>query len=32
MIAGAADPSLEVHLDPRKFGIEDATMLVVRIL
>ena len=31
-VAGAADPSLEVHLDPRKFGIEDATVLVVRIL
>jgi len=31
-IAGAADPSLEVHLDPRKIGIEDATVLVVRIL
>jgi len=31
-VAGAADPSLEVHLDPRKIGIEDATVLVVRIL
>jgi hypothetical protein len=31
-ISGAADPSLEVHLDPRKLGIEDATVLVVRIL
>ena len=31
-IAGAADPSLEVQLDPRKIGIEDATVLVVRIL
>jgi hypothetical protein len=31
-IAGAADPGLEIHLDPRKFGIEDATVLVVRIL
>ena len=31
-IAGAADPSLEVHLNPRKIGIEDATVLVVRIL
>ena len=31
-IAGAAEPSLEVHLDPRKMGIEDATVLVVRIL
>ena len=31
-IAGAADPSLEVQLDPRKLGIEDATVLVVRIL
>ena len=31
-VAGAADPSLEVHLDPREFGIEDSAMLVVRIL
>ncbi len=31
-VAGAADPSLEVQLDPRKFGLEDATVLVVRIL
>ncbi|MCW8984171.1 MAG: BatD family protein [Thermoanaerobaculales bacterium] len=31
-IAGAAEPGLEVHLDPRKIGIEDATVLVVRIL
>jgi hypothetical protein len=31
-VAGAAEPGLEVHLDPRKFGIEDATVLVVRIL
>jgi hypothetical protein len=30
--AGAADPSLEVHLDPRKVGIEDTTLLTVRIL
>jgi hypothetical protein len=30
--AAAADPSLEVHLDPRKIGIEDTTLLVVRIL
>jgi hypothetical protein len=29
---GATDPSLEVHLDPRKIGIEDSTVLVVRIL
>ena len=27
----AAEPSLEVHLDPRKFGIEDAARLVVRV-
>ena len=25
--ASAADPSLEVHLDPRKIGIEDTTVL-----
>ena len=31
-IVGAADPSLEVHLDNRKMGIEDATVFVVRIL
>jgi hypothetical protein len=31
-VAGATDPSLEVHLDPREFGIEDSAMLVVRIL
>jgi hypothetical protein len=31
-VAAAADPSLEVQLDPRKFGIEDVTMLVVRVL
>jgi len=31
-IVGAADPSLEVQLDPRRIGIEDATVLVVRIL
>jgi hypothetical protein len=31
-MAGAADPSLEVQLDPRKIGIEDTTVLVVRIL
>ena len=31
-VAGAAEPSLEIHLDPRKIGIEDATVLVVRIL
>ena len=31
-IGAAAEPSLEVHLDPRKIGIEDATLLVVRIL
>ena len=31
-IAGAAEPSLEVHLDPPKIGIEDTTVLVVRIL
>jgi len=31
-IVGAAEPSLEVHLDPRKIGIEDSTVLVVRIL
>jgi len=30
--ASAAEPSLEVHLDPRRIGIEDATLLVVRIL
>jgi hypothetical protein len=28
----AADPSLEVHLDPRKIGIEDTTLLEVRIV
>jgi len=28
----AADPSLEVRLDPRVFGVEDAARLVVRIL
>lgn len=32
VIAGAADPSLEVHLDPRTFGIEDTSLVVVRIL
>jgi hypothetical protein len=31
-IAGAAEPGLEVHLDPRKIGIEDAAVLEVRIL
>jgi hypothetical protein len=31
-MAGAADPSLEVQLDPRKIGIEDTAVLVVRIL
>jgi hypothetical protein len=31
-VAVAAEPSLEVHLDPRVFGIEDASRLVVRIL
>ena len=31
-VGGAAEPSLEVHLDPGKIGIEDATLLVVRIL
>jgi hypothetical protein len=31
-IGAAAEPSLEVHLDPRKIGVEDATLLVVRIL
>jgi hypothetical protein len=31
-VAAAADPSLEVQLDPRRFGIEDAAMLVVRVL
>jgi len=31
-VAFAAEPSLEVHLDPRVFGIEDAAMLTVRIL
>jgi hypothetical protein len=30
--ATAADPSLEVHVDPRKIGIEDTTLLAVRIL
>jgi hypothetical protein len=30
--ANAADPSLEVHLDPRTIGIEDTTLLEVRIL
>jgi len=30
-IATAAEPSLEVSLDPRKFGLEDATRLVVRV-
>jgi hypothetical protein len=30
--ANAADPSLEVHLDPRKIGIDDTTLLTVRIL
>jgi hypothetical protein len=30
--AVAAEPSLEVHLDPRVFGIEDAARLVIRIL
>ncbi|MBD3871875.1 MAG: hypothetical protein IFK91_02980, partial [Acidobacteria bacterium] len=28
----AAEPSLEVQLDPRVFGVEDAARLVVRIL
>jgi hypothetical protein len=31
-VAGASEPSLEVHLDPRVFGIEDAARLVIRIL
>ncbi len=31
-LAFAAEPSLEIQLDPRKFGIEDATLLVVRVL
>ena len=30
--ASAAEPSLEVQLDPRVFGVEDAARLVVRIL
>ncbi len=30
--AVAAEPSLEVHLDPRVFGIEDAARLMIRIL
>jgi hypothetical protein len=30
--ASAAEPSIEVQLDQRKIGIEDATLLVVRIL
>ena len=30
--ATAAEPSLEVHLDPRKIGIEDTALLEVRIL
>jgi hypothetical protein len=30
--ASAADPSLEVTLEPRRFGIEDAARLVIRIL
>jgi hypothetical protein len=30
--AAAADPSLEVQLDPRTFGIEDVTVLTVRVL
>ena len=30
--ANAADPSLEVHLDHGKIGIEDTTLLTVRIL
>ena len=29
--ASAAEPSLDVHLDPRKFGIEDVARLVVRV-
>jgi hypothetical protein len=28
----AADPSLEVQLNPRRFGIEDVTVLTVRVL
>ena len=31
-VAVAAEPSLEVHLDPRVFGIEDAARLMIRIL
>lgn len=31
-VVAAAEPSLEVQLDPRKFGIEDAALLVVRVL
>lgn len=31
-VCAAAEPSLEVQLNPRKFGIEDATVLDVRIL
>jgi len=30
-VAAAAEPSLEVSLDPRKFGLEDAARLVVRV-
>ena len=30
-VAAAAEPSLDVHFDPRVFGIEDAARLVVRI-
>ena len=32
MDVSAAEPSLEVQLDPRVFGIEDAARLVVRVL
>jgi hypothetical protein len=31
-VASAADPSLEVTLEPRRFGIEDAARLEVRVL
>ncbi len=32
MVSGADEPSLEVTLEPQRFGIEDATQLVVRVL
>jgi hypothetical protein len=32
VVASAADPSLEVTLEPRRFGIEDAARLEIRVL